>query len=134
MKTWIVCIFSLLIGLGCSTQQAVTIQEKTAEAEEDSVSYELVVFDTGFETWFITRAKPANFHEQHYYEFWNKRYVQAWNYHEMGYRHARLIDGNINYDFNTDYGLEINHKLFYYFMYVENVLRIPLIPDGPRSW
>ncbi len=135
MKTYILCIFSLLLILGCSTHQQVALREvETEEAETDSVSYELIVFDTGFEAWFMAYAKPATFHSQSYYENWNHQYVQAWNYRQMSPRYARLFDGPIDYDFQTDYGLEINHKLFYYFIYVENVLRIPLIPNGPRTY
>ena len=134
MKTYILCILSLLLILGCSTHQQVTLHETEPEEETDSISYELIVFDPGFETWFISHAKPAIFHDQSYYENWNEQYVRAWNLHDMSPRHARLLDGYIDYDPHTDYGLEINHKLFYYFIYVENILRIPIIPNGPRFY
>ncbi|MDD2286878.1 MAG: hypothetical protein PHQ11_15940, partial [Paludibacter sp.] len=44
-------------------------------AEEDSVAYELIVFDTGFETWYLLQNSPASYRSQQYYENWNRQYV-----------------------------------------------------------
>jgi len=134
MKQSMIIFFSLWLIWGCAGKQAISIREVPGKEASDSVEYELIVFDSGFESWFISRAKPVNYHSQSYYEQWNRQYVQAWNYHNMGSRYAQLIDGIINYEPDVDYGPEINHKLFYYFMYVENELKIPVIPNGPRSW
>lgn len=132
MKQAIVLLLSLLLAGACAVRRPVAIRE--VKQEEDSVHYELIVFDSGFETWYLTRAKPLHWHEQSWYENWNRQYVQAWNYHRLGYRHRELLDGSINYEPSMDYGPEINHKLFYYFMYVEQVLKIPILENGPRSW
>jgi hypothetical protein len=118
----------------CAVKQPISIKEVDNKEEPDSVEYELIVFDSGFESWYLTRSKPANYHEQSWYEQWNRRYVQSWNNHNIGSRYSQLIDGMINYEPNIDYGPEINHKLFYYFMYVEHELGTPIIPNGPRSW
>ena len=37
----------------------------------------------------------------------------------------------IGYEPNVDYGFKLNHKLFYYFQYVEHKLRIPILSNGP---
>lgn len=132
MKFCGLLVLLFLAILACSGGKSLTIEEKPEQSEEDSVSYELIVLDPGFENWFITRAQPSNMRNQSYYESWNERYVDAWNVQRVGFRYSQLIHGNIDYDRNTDYGLEINHKLFYYFMYVENVLKIQLVPNGPR--
>ena len=134
MKVFLTAAIAVTVFWACTGPKALNIREADQSAGEDSVSYELVVLDPGFECWFLTRSKAANYHTQSYYEGWNQRYVHAWNYQRMGYRYSELIHGNIDYDPNTDYGLEINHKLFYYFMYVENELHIPLISDGPRTY
>lgn len=126
----------ILIVAACATQKDIQIrevQDNAAEAEEDSVTYELIVLDPGFESWFITNSKPSWFHSQNYYENWNRQYVNAWNYKSLWRRNSQLLDGQINYEPNVDYGLEINHKLFYYFQYVEHVLNIPIIDNGPRA-
>ncbi|WP_163716345.1 DUF6146 family protein [Mangrovibacterium lignilyticum] len=134
MKYFSILAIVILTIIACTSKKELTIQENEEINNEDSVSYELIVLDPGFESWFLSRSKPANFHSQAYYESWNQRYVNAWNYQRMGYRYSQLIYGNIDYDFNTNYGLELNHKLFYYFIYVENVLDIKLIPDGPKTY
>lgn len=130
----LIFIFLATLLASCASRQNVQIKETGPGEEEDSVSYELIVLDPGFESWFITNSKPSWYHSQDYYENWNQRYVQAWNYHSMGSRYSQLIEGNIDYDPKVDYGLEINHKLFYYFQYVTHVLKIPIITDGPRTF
>lgn len=128
-------LFILLLVLlaACGTQKNIQIKETDQETEEDSVSYELIVLDPGFESWYITYSKPTWYHSQSYYENWNQHYVNAWNYQSIWKRNSQLLDGQINYDPQTDYGLEINHKLFYYFQYVEDVLNIPIIENGPKA-
>lgn len=133
MKQNIILFFFLLIMGACAVKQPISIKQLDKE-ESDSVEYKLIVFDGGFESWFLMRSKPVNWHEQSWYEGWNRQYVQAWNNHNLGSRHKELIDGYINYEPDIDYGPEINHKLFYYFMYVEHELGIPIISDGPRAW
>jgi hypothetical protein len=100
------------------------------EIAADSVEYELIVFDPGFETWFITHSKPEWYHSQEYYESWNKQYVSAWNSKAISPRFGRIFESTIDYDYFTDYGMAINHKLFYYFQYVEKELRMDILPHG----
>jgi len=125
-------ILLLAVFAACSTPKNIQLKEVAEKDNEDSVSYELIVLDPGFESWFITNSKPSWYHSQSYYENWNQQYVNAWNYNSIWRRNSQLLEGQINYDHNTDYGLEINHKLFYYFQYVERVLKIPIIENGPR--
>ena len=126
-------ILFLLLIIACASNKELSVQDVETEAENDSVSYELIVLDPGFENWFITNRKPSWFYSQNYYENWNERYVSAWNYGHLGFRHRRLISCYIDYDPRIDYGVDLNHKLFYYFQYVENVLKIPIIHGGPRA-
>jgi hypothetical protein len=96
----------------------------------DSVVYELVIFDSGFETWFLTHSKPVWYHSAEYYENWNKQYVSAWNSRAMSPGYGKYFESVIGYDPFIRYGLELNHKLFYYFMYVEKELKIEILPSG----
>jgi hypothetical protein len=102
---------------------------------KDSVEYELIIFDSGYETWFLTHSKPVWYHSLVYYENWNKQYVVAWNSKAISPRYSKYFDSTIDYDPFINYGLELNHKLFYYFMYVERVLKIDILPSGmgPQS-
>ncbi|MHA7111601.1 DUF6146 family protein [Sunxiuqinia elliptica] len=132
MKTLQFTLFLILIA-ACASQQNIQIKATDTVDTEDSVSYELIVLDPGFESWFLTYSKPSWYHSQQYYETWNEQYVNAWNYNSIWHRNARLLDGQIDYNPQIDYGLEINHKLFYYFQYVENKLKIRILSNSPRA-
>jgi hypothetical protein len=98
--------------------------------QNDSTEYELIIFDPGFESWFITHSHPVWYYSQDYFENWNQQYVTAWNAKVMTPRYSRYFESTIDWDPFTDYGLELNHKLFYYFQYVERMLKIEILPSG----
>ncbi|MGQ8338071.1 DUF6146 family protein [Sunxiuqinia sp. A32] len=129
----LVFIIIILVIAACSSQKNIQIKEVSQNESADSVSYELIVLDPGFESWYIKYCKPTWYHSQSYYETWNQQYVNEWNHKSLWSHHSQLLDGQINYDHQIDYGLEINHKLFYYFQYVEDVLRIPILSNGPNA-
>lgn len=127
----------LIVFAACSTQKNIELKKvdnTTAQQDSDSLSYELVVLDPGFDSWYATHSKPSWYYTKGYYEYWNQRYVNAWNYEYQSKHFSKTLEGYIDYDPNTDYGLEINHKLFYYFQYVVHALDIPLILDGPKTY
>lgn len=134
MKYLFITALFIVLAMACTNKRELVIQEQEPTAQEDSITYELIVLDPGFDSWYLIHGTPSKYHTQSYYESWNKRYVDAWNYQHIGYRYPEVIEGNIDYQTNIDYGFELNHKLFYYFMYVENELGIQLIPDGPKSY
>jgi hypothetical protein len=132
MKTKYILIILAVFVIACAGNKKlvkVAINDRESEAS-DSVEYELIVFDPGFETWFITHSKPEWYHSQEYYESWNRQYVSAWNEKALSPRFSRIFETTIDYDYFTDYGLELNHKLFYYFQYVEKGLKIDILPYG----
>lgn len=101
--------------------------------QEDSVEYELIVFDSGFETWYMLQNSPARYRSQQYYENWNQQYVSQWNYLATQPRRRSFFQSILGYEPGVDYGFELNHKLFYYFQYVEHVLRIPILTNRPAG-
>lgn len=133
MKRYLFIIGLMVFIYACSTQkQAVNVtKDDVAEGLKDSTEYDVETFDQKFESWYQLNNKPAKYRSQDYYESWNHQYVTAWN--------AKCARGEKNWNFepvvgynsSEDYGFEVNHKLFYYFMYVENVLKIPILPGGP---
>ena len=124
-------IFSVVVG--CATHKPhLKFSEKAMEPENDSTEYELVVFDLGFESWYALQNSPAKYRTKEYYENWNRQYVLAWNNKAMVSGNKGFFETIVGYDYNTDYGFELNHKLFHYFMFVENVLKIPVLESGPR--
>lgn len=135
MKKKLVYIGILLIIVACSTQKKVTERNHaTIEvAAEDSLEYELETFDPKFETWYLLHNSPANYHSQSYYEGWNRQYVSAWNANALDFRKSSFFEPIVGYDPTIDYGFELNHKLFYYFQYVEKVLKITIMTGGPHA-
>jgi hypothetical protein len=127
---FIVVILLLLTACAVNKKLSkVDIKNQGTELK-DSVEYELIIFDPGFESWFLTHSKPIWYHSVEYYENWNKQYVIAWNSKAISARTSKYFESTIDYDPFIHYGLGLNHKLFYYFMYVEKVLDIDILPLG----
>ncbi len=135
MKQIIFGIVVLFTIAACSTQKsAIKVEPSVNEGVvEDSVEYGLETFDPKFETWYSMHDSPALYHSQSYYESWNMQYVSAWNSRAMSGNRNSFFENVIEYTPSIDYGFELNHELFYYFQYVEKVLKIRIIQDGPMG-
>lgn len=139
MKKFLILLAAVSLIISCSGPKGVVkiepndnkVAEKGSSSKEDSVEYELIVFDTGFESWYILQDSPARYRSQQYYEGWNQQYVTAWNYYARQPGRGSFFQSIIGYEPFVDYGFELNHKLFYYFQYVEHVLKIPILTNRP---
>jgi len=125
----------ILLMAACSTQKGlVTVKSNIAESSvDDSLEYHLETFDGKFESWYQLHNSPSMYRSQQYYENWNRQYVSAWNYNAMSERKNSFFEPIVGYEYTVDYGFEINHELFYYFQYVEHVLKIQIMPGGPNA-
>jgi len=95
----------------------------------DSVKYELIVTDPGFETWYITRKLDQ--HSDDYFRLKNIIYVHEWNSRYMNQSsYKNIYDCYIDYDPQINYGYEFNCRLYYYFKYFEEVNRLKLLPNS----
>jgi len=93
----------------------------------DSVQYELLIFDPGFEAWLAARPS-MNYYSRSYYESRNRLYVMEWNSHYLNPpRNGPVYETMIDYKPEIDYGLELNYRLFYYFRYFEETNHIKLL-------
>jgi hypothetical protein len=136
MKQIVFVGIAFLFVLACSTQKGVVkIEENKDEmvAFEDSTEYQLETFDAKFKTWYALHNNPSQYRSQQYYENWNRQYVNAWNYNSTQPGKSSFFEPIVGYEPNIDYGFELNHKLFYYFQYVERVLKIEIMPGGPQN-
>jgi len=100
---------------------------------DDSLTYELIIFDVHFDTWMFAKARPMSFFTQAYLESWNAQLVREWNSYSIGMN--RRGCGNlsyIDYDPNINYGMELNYRLFYYFRYMHERCRI--FTQRPIEW
>ena len=116
-------IVSLFV-IGCGTSSKIVTKIKSDETpvkiENDSLHYEVIFIDNGFNTYLNTIAKPKNYYSQQYYETKNKFYVTEWNIraqNPLQYDDS-IYENKIDYDFNVDYGLDVNYKLYNYFKFV----------------
>ena len=126
---------ALAFVLACSSPKG-TVQVKNNAEEisvEDSLEYELETFDVRFETWYQLHKSPALYRSQSYYESWNKQYVSAWNANAIDHQKHSFFEPIIGYDPTVDYGFDLNHELFYYFQYVEQVLKIKIMAVSPKA-
>lgn len=130
----IICCF---LFAACASKQKLVIDNQSSTSmayvvEEQDTEYGVEMFDAKFEAWYKKYTDNLSGKEQSYYEEWNQKYVPVWN------EKARSSSKNfpfapvVGYNPNEDYGFELNHKLFHYFVYVEQVLKIEIIPEEPN--
>lgn len=136
MKAFYLLVLVLVLTVACSTPKSASKSENAAAKQNsaDTMEYEVETFNKRFDQWYQKYQDPALYKSLSFYKSWNEQYVSAWN--------AKCARGGkdwpfepvVGYKTNEDYGFEMNHKLFYYFMYVENVLKIQIIPGGPKNY
>jgi hypothetical protein len=119
-----ITIALLIVSCGTSNKINTKTSEKNLEEaiviENDSLEYQIIIFDPGFGLYLNTIAQPENFYSQNYYENKNVFYVSEWNYRARNPIQYGDFYGNIiDYDRQVDYGLEVNYKLFSYFQFIE---------------
>lgn len=128
MKT----ISLLLILATCAISgfgQSDTLRFEPAENETDSVEYELIVLDPGYDMYLATQP-GMEFYSQQYYENWNMRYVLEWNIrHTQPLVYGDIYLTHIDYRQEIDYGLELNYRLYHYFRFFEKENGVDLLPE-----
>jgi len=136
MKPVFFLLLLVVMVVACSTPKGTSKMNDVAEEQTavDTTEYEVETFNRRFDQWYQKYQDPAKYKSQAYYESWNEQYVAAWNAKCARGGKDWHFDPVVGYKPNEDYGFEMNHKLFYYFMYVENVLKIQILPGGPKSY
>lgn len=97
------------------------VENDTVSISSDESDYEIIIIEPGFNAWLQSRARPEGFHSQQWLESRNTILVQAWNQRNL---QPMVYDPNlyqlrIDYDTHTDYGYEVNYKLYNYFLYFQ---------------
>lgn len=127
MKNLIGCILLVLFIISCGSTSKTTVRnedkipEGAVRIANDSLEYEIIIFDIGFDTYLKTTAQPQWYYSKEYLETKNKFYVTEWNIRVQNpfKYNPKIYENIINYNFTIDYGLEVNYKLFNYFKFVE---------------
>lgn len=129
----------MVTAFGCSTSnmQEKKISKKgnlttndTVKIINEEINYEIIIIDPGFNSWYVSYAKPRNYYSQNYLETRNRDWVIGWN--NLFMRGSRLIDMSIDYQNNTNYGYEVNYMLFNYLTYFQLSNKINLGGFVPR--
>ena len=104
------------------------IKEEAVVISNDSLEYQIIIYDIGFRTYLQTIAKPMNFYSQNYFEIKNNFYVTEWNFRASNpIRYGDLYGSRIEYLPQIDYGLEVNYKLYNYFKFFEKKYGVRLL-------
>lgn len=120
-----ILVFALLI-ISCDTTKSTVITDKdtdvlsdTVRIANDSIEYEIIIIEPGFNGWLITQP-PKGYYGLTYLESRNRMFVTEYNYRVYAPRfNKNLYVQEINYDPTVSYGLEVNYLLYNYFKYFE---------------
>ncbi len=151
MKKTVYLIFTLIISFtivltSCKTPKesiSISTNEKeifnqkekdTITISSDETEYEIIIIEPGFNIWLQSTARQKGFYSQSYMESRNNIYVNEWNRRVLQPQRfdPNLYEMQINYDVHTDYGYEVNYKLFNYFIYFQRKYNQRLGPFMPR--
>jgi len=92
----------------------------TVRIANDTLEYEIIIIDPGFNGWMATRAKPRNYYSQQYLENKNRMWVVEWNIRTQNpLRYRDLYQMQIDYSPNINYGYEVNYMLYNYLVYFQ---------------
>lgn len=137
MKTYVLTlaiVFTLIIscktGLGANDSNIIrgkaenevagTTANDTVRIANDSLEYEIIIIDPGFNSWLLSRAQPRNYYGQAYLENKNRFWVNEWNIRvNQSQRYGDMYQMSIDYRSGIDYGYEVNYLLYNYLVYFQ---------------
>jgi uncharacterized protein YcfL len=115
---FLLAIFSILI-FACTVKKDIVRIDGPMQLD-DSVQYELIINEPGYDSWMATNSKPEWYHEKAYYRNWNNTYTVEFNSRVRQTSSGHPFVEIINYDPQIDYGLDIDYRLYWYFKYIEH--------------
>ena len=92
----------------------------TVRIANDSLEYEIIIIEPGFNLFINSIARPEGYYSQSYLENKNQILVNDYNNRvrqPMRYN-TNLYVQEINYNPQIDYGYEVNYLLYNYFVYI----------------
>lgn len=99
----------------------VTEKEEPVVIANDSLEYEIIIIDPGFNYFLNAVAQPEGFYSQKYLETRNRAWVITWNqrFQNPSQFNTNIYENRIDYQQTIDYGYEVNYKLFNYFLFAQ---------------
>ncbi|MBE8723847.1 DUF6146 family protein [Flavobacterium hungaricum] len=133
MKKIVIILFVLLFIIACSTasksiadsSQPAKTGNDTVRIANDSLEYEVIIIDNGFNTWLASRALPRNYYSLAYLENKNYLYVTEWNNRVLQPNRysPNLYEMTIDYQPQIRYGYEVNYLIYNYMIYFQNTYK-----------
>ncbi|SRX56003.1 DUF6146 family protein [Aequorivita sp. CIP111184] len=128
MKNFLLILALSVLIYSCGTGNSAmndssseTVKNDTIRIANDSLEYEILIIEPGFESWLISQP-PRGFYGQSLLESKNRLFVSEYNNRVLQpARYSRnLYTEQINYDSSVDYGYEVNYLLYNYFVYFQD--------------
>ena len=142
MKKIIIILF-ILVFWSCSTSKkdstsnnklVVQNEKDTIRIANDSLEYEIIIFEPGFNSWLSSAARPRGYYSQNYLESRNRIYVREYNMRvaQPSLYNPSLYEMRIDYQDTINYGYEVNYLLYNYFIYFQLTYKQKLGSFTPR--
>ncbi len=130
MKKIVLSIIFVIAMASCHFDKNIVAKAKTPQTSKpsdvvrianDTLQYEVLIIDSGFNSWLIGNAKPRGFYSETFLENHNQTYVREWNSRVMQpQRYNRdLYEMRIDYEPNIHYGYEVNYLIYNYMVYFQ---------------
>lgn len=142
MNRIILLLILTLIFTNCGTSNSSVNTPTAADIPEDDIvrisnddlEYDITIIEPGFNTWLASIARPKGYYSQSFMETRNRLMVINWNNRVLQPQqfNSNLYEMQINYDSNTDYGYDVNYKLYNYFIYFQLTYKQQLSSFVPR--
>ncbi|NMH26827.1 DUF6146 family protein [Flavobacterium silvaticum] len=131
MRSLVLILVVLMLSIiGCTSAKSIVADKSaskndTVRIANDSLEYEVIIIDPGFNSWLASTAKPRNFYGQSYLESRNLSWVYEWNRRARNsFQYSRdLYQMEIDYRPGINYGYEVNYLLFNYLVYFQQTNR-----------
>ena len=103
-----------------SAKNTSEIENDTIRIANDSLEYEVIIFETGFTGWLSTQP-PRGHYSQTFLELKNVQFVREYNNRVRSIAYNRnLYPLVIDYEQGIDYGYEVNYLLYNYFIFFQH--------------
>jgi hypothetical protein len=110
------------------------VKSDTVIISSDETDYEIIILEPGFKYWLASRARPEGCQSHQWLETRNAVMVMSWNQRVMqpSTYDPNLYEMRIDYDTRTEYGYDVNYKLYNYFLYFQLTYKQRLSSFNPR--
>lgn len=141
MRKTLVPLLFIVVLASCHFDKNIATKAKTPDSKSsdvvrianDSLEYEVIIMDGGFNSWLASQAKPRGFYSESYLENRNQIYISEWNSRALQpQRYGNLYEMQINYDRSIHYGYEVNYLIYNYMIYFQTANKQQLGGFAPR--